>query len=136
MSPDSPQSTDDWNSSTQSLVELDMPIDEQLTPKINVVFSPDGGSRTPIFDDTYIDQAENHMDENISVDMILREIGLEKYIGKFEMEEVELLTFSMLNYDDLVELDVDEGDRETILYAVGWFSGKRSENNSFNNNSN
>lgn len=47
----------------------------------------------------------------------LKEFGLDKYIEKFEREEIDLFVFSMLNSDDLIELGIDEDDRPAFLRA-------------------
>lgn len=75
-------------------------------------------------DDTYvIASSHSHlMDETLNVELILRDIGLEKYIKKFMIEEIDMFVFSMLNEHDLIELEIDEEDRKTILKAVELYS--------------
>lgn len=60
---------------------------------------------------------ENILDQSINIATILKEVGMEKYIEKFEREEIDLLVFSMLKSDDLAELGIEEADRPAIVRA-------------------
>lgn len=42
---------------------------------------------------------------------------MEKYIEKFEREEIDLFVFSMLKSDDLAELGIKEADRPAFVRA-------------------
>lgn len=77
-------------------------------------------SNMSICEDTYIvAQSKSHlMDETLNVELILRDIGLEKYIPKFRSEEIDMFVFSLLTENDLIELNIAREDRETIIKAV------------------
>lgn len=58
------------------------------------------------------------LEQTFTVMSILKEINLEKYAILFAREEVDLLVFLLLTYNDLVELGVEEEDRDILLNAV------------------
>lgn len=60
---------------------------------------------------------ENILERTIDIASVLVEIGMEKYIEKFEREEIDVFVFSHLKIDDLVELSIDEADHSAFARA-------------------
>lgn len=58
------------------------------------------------------------LNHNIDIENILKEINMEKYIDMFNREEINVCVFCMLTDADLVELKIDEDDRQPMLDAV------------------
>lgn len=58
------------------------------------------------------------LEQTFTVLSILKEINLEKYAILFAKEEVDLLVFLLLTPEDLVELGIEEEDRDILLNAV------------------
>lgn len=58
------------------------------------------------------------LNTNFRIESVLKEIGLEKYIEKFQMEEIDLFVFFHLVPEDLIELNIAEEDHETMLQAI------------------
>lgn len=62
------------------------------------------------------------LNNNFTVDSVLKDIGMEKYIEKFRLEEIDLFVFFNLQPEDLHELNIDEKDHETLLQAIKVFA--------------
>lgn len=66
--------------------------------------------------------SDSILDHNLTIESILRDIGMTKYIKKFHLEEIDLYVFTHMEPKDLYELDIDEEDHETLLDAIQIFS--------------
>lgn len=83
------------------------------TPSLEIFESPESDG----LDDTT--SAHNSiLDHSWNVVNVLKDIGLDKYIEKFEKEEVDLLVFCNLSPEDLFTLNIDREDHEVMLRAV------------------
>lgn len=58
------------------------------------------------------------INERMDVVNILTHIGLDKYIGKFMQEQIDILAFSLLDAGDLTEMNIPEDDQRIILDAI------------------
>lgn len=58
------------------------------------------------------------LNNDLSIESVLKDIGMEKYIEKFHLEEIDLFVFSHLEPEDLFELHIDEKDHEILLQAI------------------
>lgn len=58
------------------------------------------------------------LNNNLSIESVLKDIGMKKYIEKFQLEEIDLFVFFHLQPEDLFELNIDEKDHETLLQAI------------------
>lgn len=104
--------------------EADDDEESQVPADNNSYRWEDYGEYSSQFDETYTatKSISNIMNETLNVELILRDIGLVKYCEKFVREEIDMFVFSMLTESDLVELNIDGEDRETILKAVELYS--------------
>lgn len=62
------------------------------------------------------------LEETFTVMSILKEINMQKYASLFAKEEVDLFVFLMLTYEDMIELDIEEGDRAILMGAINCFT--------------
>lgn len=99
------------NGSASSKVKSSVPL-------INM-FTPDKACIAPKIDGiSYELNNDSILNNNLTVETILKEIGMDKYIEKFQLEEIDLFVFFNLDPADLHELNIDEADRGILLQAI------------------
>lgn len=62
------------------------------------------------------------LEEKFTVISILKEMNMQKYINLFIKEEIDLYVFFNLNYQDMIELGIEEADRPILLNAIDFFT--------------
>lgn len=97
--------------STPLLNKRTPPKDTFSTPKVNKPTT----SRFDLSNDSILNT-------NFRIESVLKEIGLQKYIEKFQLEEIDLFVFFHLEPADLFVLNIAEEDHETMLQAIKTYS--------------
>lgn len=95
---------------TVPLINMYTPQKERVSPQI------DGNDNTSQDDSPLVN--ESVLNNNLNIESVLKDIGMQKYIEKFLLEEIDLFVFLHLLPQDLYELNIDEKDHETILQAI------------------
>lgn len=95
---------------TVPLINMYTPQKERVSPQI------DGNNNTS--QDNSPLANESVLNNNLNIESVLKDIGMQKYIEKFLLEEIDLFVFVHLLPQDLYELNIDEKDHETILQAI------------------
>lgn len=62
------------------------------------------------------------LNNTIDIISILKDIHMEKYIGHFLREEIDIRVFCVLSANDLDELGIEKEDRKTFMDAVQFYS--------------
>lgn len=99
-------------SGSQPKPKRSVPLINIYTPQKEYVQSRNDGNDSSQLSNNSI------LDKNLSIESVLRDIGLKKYIEKFQQEEIDLFVFFHLQPEDLFELKIDEKDHETLLQAI------------------
>lgn len=91
-----------------------------LVPLINL-YTPQKEYISPQNHENHNDSSlgnDSVLNNDLSIESVLKDIGMQKYIEKFLLEEIDLFVFFHLEPKDLYTLNIAEEDHETILQAI------------------
>lgn len=131
----SPSMSDEKGKKTDRWYDSPIQFNSARKPVKNDSNNSDGNLPVPIINKTFsLDEQSIAMDgnksspwtnsilnNNLTIESVLKEIGLQKYIEKFQLEEVDLFVFFQLNPEDLYKLEIDEGDHKIILQTIEFY---------------
>lgn len=90
------------------------------TVPLIIMHTPEKARGSPKIDgnSSYALNNDSILNNNLSVETILKEIGMAKYIEKFQLEEIDLFVFFNLEPEDMFTLNIDEADHGILLQAI------------------